>query len=84
MFSVKLKKQLSHTSFERWPPYSREKGDQCNISFCLCLSASSQTVSFYNKDESGEIQKVTFDTDRVKKIFHGSFHKVKSRLSVFD
>lgn len=42
------------------------------------LSASGQTVSFYNKDESGEVQRVTFDSDLVKKIFHGSFHKVTS------
>lgn len=42
-----------------------------------CLSASSQTLSFYNKDVRGEIQRVTFDNDRVKRIFHGSFHKVR-------
>lgn len=46
-------------------------------SSCLC-SASSQTVSFYNKDERGEIQRVSFNNNRVKQIFHGSFHKVNA------
>lgn len=41
-------------------------------------AAASKTVSFYNKDERGEIQRVTFDSGPVKRIFHGSFHKVKS------
>lgn len=48
-----------------------------NDSFFCFRSASSQTVSFYNKDERGDLQRVTFDTDQVKRIFHGSFHKVK-------
>lgn len=34
-------------------------------------------MSFYNKDERGDLQRVTFDSDQVKRIFHGSFHKVK-------
>lgn len=44
-------------------------------------SAASQSLSFYNKDERGEIQRVKFDTDQVKKIFHGSFHKVNTRVT---
>ena len=46
-------------------------------SFLLLCAASAQTVSFYNTNERGEIQRVTFDTEQVKRIFHGSFHKVK-------
>lgn len=42
--------------------------------FC---TASRKTVSFYNKDERGEIQRVVFDGEQVKRIFHGSFHKVR-------
>lgn len=47
--------------------------------WCLpvIFSASSQTVSFYNQDERGSIQRVTFDSEQVKRIFHGSFHKVR-------
>lgn len=53
---------------------------ECWLILCLFLifSASTQTVSFYNQDESGGIQRVTFDSEQVKKIFHGSFHKVRS------
>lgn len=42
----------------------------------LLCSASRKTLSFYNKDERGEIQRVIFDGEQVKRIFHGSFHKV--------
>ncbi|MEQ2216103.1 hypothetical protein XENOCAPTIV_010738, partial [Xenoophorus captivus] len=48
--------------------------------FCL-LSGSAQTISFYNKDETGETQRVTFDSGMVKKIFHGSFHKLHILVS---
>ncbi|XP_073348827.1 collagen alpha-1(XII) chain [Pagrus major] len=47
----------------------------------VTLDPSSQTVSFYNKDERGEIQRVTFDNDQVKRIFHGSFHKLHILVS---
>uniref|UniRef100_A0A3Q2PFY9 VWFA domain-containing protein n=1 Tax=Fundulus heteroclitus TaxID=8078 RepID=A0A3Q2PFY9_FUNHE len=40
-----------------------------------------ETISFYNKDETGEIQRVTFDDSLVKKIFHGSFHKLHILVS---
>lgn len=39
-------------------------------------SASNKVLSFYNKDTRGQLQTVSFDSDPVKKIFHGSFHKV--------
>uniref|UniRef100_A0A672RH16 Collagen alpha-1(XII) chain n=1 Tax=Sinocyclocheilus grahami TaxID=75366 RepID=A0A672RH16_SINGR len=41
----------------------------------LTIDPSSRIISFYNKDSRGEIQKVSFDNDQVKKVFHGSFHK---------
>ncbi|XP_066579143.1 collagen alpha-1(XII) chain isoform X2 [Amia ocellicauda] len=47
----------------------------------LTVDPSSKTLSFYNKDTRGEIQKVTFDNDEVKKIFHGSFHKLHIAVS---
>lgn len=40
------------------------------------ISASSKTLTFYNKDTRGEIQKASFNEAGVKRIFHGSFHKV--------
>ncbi|XP_065123394.1 collagen alpha-1(XII) chain isoform X2 [Paramisgurnus dabryanus] len=47
----------------------------------LTVDPSSRTISFYNKDTRGEIQKVSFDNDHVKKIFHGSFHKLHISIS---
>ncbi|XP_056623247.1 collagen alpha-1(XII) chain isoform X1 [Triplophysa dalaica] len=47
----------------------------------LTLDPSSRTISFYNKDTRGEIQKVSFDNDHVKKVFHGSFHKLHISIS---
>uniref|UniRef100_A0A3B4UBZ5 Collagen type XII alpha 1 chain n=1 Tax=Seriola dumerili TaxID=41447 RepID=A0A3B4UBZ5_SERDU len=47
----------------------------------LTIDPSSQTVSFYNKDERGEIQRVTFDSAQVKRMFHGSFHKLHILVS---
>lgn len=42
----------------------------------LLVLASSKTITFYNKDTRGEVQRATFNEERVKQIFHGSFHKV--------
>lgn len=47
-----------------------------NVLF-LFIAAASKVLSFFNKDTRGEVQTVTFDNDDVKKIFYGSFHKVK-------
>ncbi|XP_052001054.1 collagen alpha-1(XII) chain isoform X2 [Xyrauchen texanus] len=47
----------------------------------LTIDPSSRVLSFYNKDTRGEIQKVSFDSDHVKKIFHGSFHKLHISIS---
>ncbi|XP_062864011.1 collagen alpha-1(XII) chain [Trichomycterus rosablanca] len=47
----------------------------------LTINPSSKVLTFYNKDTRGELQKVTFDNDQVKKIFHGSFHKLHITIS---
>lgn len=47
-----------------------------NVLFSF-IAAASKVLSFFNKDTRGEVQTVTFDNDEVKKIFYGSFHKVK-------
>ncbi|KAF7690441.1 hypothetical protein HF521_012245 [Silurus meridionalis] len=47
----------------------------------ITIDPSKQTVSFYNKDTRGEIQKATFDSPQLKKIFHGSFHKLHIMVS---
>uniref|UniRef100_A0A8C2CAW9 Collagen alpha-1(XII) chain n=1 Tax=Cyprinus carpio TaxID=7962 RepID=A0A8C2CAW9_CYPCA len=47
----------------------------------LTIDPSSRSISFYNKDTRGEIQRVSFDNDQVKKVFHGSFHKLHISVS---
>uniref|UniRef100_A0A673I296 Collagen alpha-1(XII) chain n=1 Tax=Sinocyclocheilus rhinocerous TaxID=307959 RepID=A0A673I296_9TELE len=47
----------------------------------VTIDPSAQTVSFYNKDTTGEIQRATFNNDQVKRIFHGSFHKLHILVS---
>nr|XP_046228238.1 collagen alpha-1(XII) chain isoform X2 [Scatophagus argus] len=64
-------------AFDIWQVSSKDHKPETGVT----LDPSKQTVSFYNKDERGEIQKVTFDTDRVKGIFHGSFHKLHILVS---
>ncbi|KAK9959388.1 hypothetical protein ABG768_009516 [Culter alburnus] len=47
----------------------------------LTIDPSSRVISFYNKDSRGEIQKASFDNDLVKRVFHGSFHKLHISIS---
>ncbi|XP_031437444.1 collagen alpha-1(XII) chain isoform X2 [Clupea harengus] len=47
----------------------------------VTIDPSSQTISFYNKDTRGDIQRATFDNDQVKRMFHGSFHKLHILVS---
>ncbi|KAJ8341791.1 hypothetical protein SKAU_G00340820 [Synaphobranchus kaupii] len=47
----------------------------------VTVDPSKQSVSFYNKDTRGEMQRATFDNDQVKRVFHGSFHKLHITVS---
>ncbi|XP_064187346.1 collagen alpha-1(XII) chain-like isoform X2 [Anguilla rostrata] len=47
----------------------------------VTLDPSKQALTFYNKDTRGEVQRATFDNDQVKKVFHGSFHKLHITVS---
>ncbi|XP_024913641.1 collagen alpha-1(XII) chain isoform X1 [Cynoglossus semilaevis] len=47
----------------------------------LTVNPSSKTITFYNKDTRGEIQKATFNEEQVKRVFHGSFHKLHISVS---
>uniref|UniRef100_A0A8C7D060 Collagen alpha-1(XII) chain n=1 Tax=Oncorhynchus kisutch TaxID=8019 RepID=A0A8C7D060_ONCKI len=47
----------------------------------VTVNPSSKTITFYNKDTRGEIQRATFNEDQVKRIFHGSFHKLHISVS---
>ncbi|XP_076017716.1 collagen alpha-1(XII) chain isoform X2 [Genypterus blacodes] len=47
----------------------------------ITINPSSKTITFYNKDTRGEIQKATFNEESVKRVFHGSFHKLHITVS---
>uniref|UniRef100_A0A3P9JN89 Collagen, type XII, alpha 1b n=1 Tax=Oryzias latipes TaxID=8090 RepID=A0A3P9JN89_ORYLA len=64
-------------AFDIWQVATKDHKPETGVT----IDPSAQTVSFYNKDETGEIQKVTFDDQRVKMIFHGSFHKLHIMVS---
>uniref|UniRef100_A0A3B4YI22 Collagen type XII alpha 1 chain n=1 Tax=Seriola lalandi dorsalis TaxID=1841481 RepID=A0A3B4YI22_SERLL len=64
-------------AFDIWQVSSKDHKPETG----LTIDPSSQTVSFYNKDERGEIQRVTFDSAQVKRMFHGSFHKLHILVS---
>ncbi|XP_034018402.1 collagen alpha-1(XII) chain isoform X2 [Thalassophryne amazonica] len=64
-------------AFDIWQVSNKDHKPETGVT----VDPSSQTVSFYNKDERGETQRVTFDNDQVKRIFHGSFHKLHIMVS---
>ncbi|XP_047429514.1 collagen alpha-1(XII) chain-like [Mugil cephalus] len=64
-------------AFDIWQVSTKDHKPETGVT----IDPSSQTVSFYNKDERGEIQRVTFDSSPVKRIFHGSFHKLHILVS---
>ncbi|XP_069371492.1 collagen alpha-1(XII) chain isoform X2 [Paralichthys olivaceus] len=64
-------------AFDIWQVSNKDHKPETGVT----IDPSSQTVSFYNKDERGEIQRVTFDNGQVKKIFHGSYHKLHVLVS---
>ncbi|XP_077586812.1 collagen alpha-1(XII) chain isoform X3 [Stigmatopora nigra] len=47
----------------------------------LTINPSNKAITFYNKDTRGEIQRATFNEEQVKRVFHGSFHKLHVTIS---
>uniref|UniRef100_A0AAQ4RUI8 Collagen type XII alpha 1 chain n=1 Tax=Gasterosteus aculeatus aculeatus TaxID=481459 RepID=A0AAQ4RUI8_GASAC len=74
---IRLLPDSPSEAFDIWQVSSKDHKPETGVT----LDPSSQTLSFYNKDVRGEIQRVTFDNDRVKRIFHGSFHKLHILVS---
>lgn len=46
----------------------------------LLFTDSGKTLTFFNHDYKGDFQTVTFEDPEIKKIFHGSFHKVSLNI----
>ncbi|XP_029705380.1 collagen alpha-1(XII) chain isoform X1 [Takifugu rubripes] len=64
-------------AFDIWQVSSKDHKPETGVT----INPSRKTISFYNKDERGETQRVVFDGDQVKRIFHGSFHKLHILVS---
>ncbi|KAM9852256.1 collagen alpha-1(XIV) chain [Aulostomus maculatus] len=47
----------------------------------LILDNSGKTLTFFNYDYKGDFQTVTFEGTEIRKIFHGSFHKLHVTIS---
>uniref|UniRef100_A0A3Q0RV02 Collagen type XIV alpha 1 chain n=1 Tax=Amphilophus citrinellus TaxID=61819 RepID=A0A3Q0RV02_AMPCI len=47
----------------------------------LILDNSGKTLTFFNHDYKGDFQTATFEGAAIKKIFHGSFHKLHVTIS---
>ncbi|KAJ8268333.1 hypothetical protein COCON_G00135050 [Conger conger] len=47
----------------------------------LILDNSGKTLTFFNYDYKSEFQTVTFEGPEIKKLFHGSFHKLHMAIS---
>uniref|UniRef100_A0A672ZC18 Collagen, type XIV, alpha 1a n=1 Tax=Sphaeramia orbicularis TaxID=375764 RepID=A0A672ZC18_9TELE len=47
----------------------------------LILDNSGKTLTFFNYDYKGDFQTITFEGTEIKRIFHGSFHKLHVTVS---
>ncbi|CAG6015807.1 unnamed protein product [Menidia menidia] len=47
----------------------------------LILDNSGKTLTFFNHDYKGHFQTVTFEGPEIRKMFHGSFHKLHATIS---
>uniref|UniRef100_A0A3Q0R0B0 Collagen alpha-1(XII) chain n=1 Tax=Amphilophus citrinellus TaxID=61819 RepID=A0A3Q0R0B0_AMPCI len=63
--------------FDIWQIADKNNNPEVGIT----LTPSSKTLTFYNKDTRGEIQRATFNEEPVKRVFHGSFHKLHITIS---
>ncbi|XP_056282175.1 collagen alpha-1(XII) chain isoform X2 [Pseudoliparis swirei] len=64
-------------AFDIWQIADKNNNPQVGVT----VNPSSKTITFYNKDTRGEIQRATFNEEQVKRVFHGSFHKLHISIS---
>ncbi|KAM9778880.1 collagen alpha-1(XII) chain-like isoform 3-T3 [Syngnathus typhle] len=74
---LRLLPDTPNEAFDVWQVSTADHKPETGVT----IDPSKQSVSFYNKDERGEIQRVTFDEAPVKQLFHGSFHKLHILVS---
>ncbi|XP_074547779.1 collagen alpha-1(XII) chain [Halichoeres trimaculatus] len=63
--------------FDIWQISDKNNNPEVGVT----MNPSSKTITFYNKDTRGEIQKAMFNEEQVKRVFHGSFHKLHITIS---
>ncbi|XP_024152990.1 collagen alpha-1(XII) chain isoform X2 [Oryzias melastigma] len=63
--------------FDIWQISDKSNNPEVGVT----MNPSSKTLTFYNKDTRGEIQRASFNEEQVKRIFHGSFHKLHITVS---
>ncbi|PWA16437.1 hypothetical protein CCH79_00004628, partial [Gambusia affinis] len=63
--------------FDVWQIADKNNNPEVGVT----MNPSTQTLTFYNKDTRGEIQRAVFNEAQVKRIFHGSFHKIHITIS---
>uniref|UniRef100_A0A3B4UBU8 Collagen alpha-1(XII) chain n=1 Tax=Seriola dumerili TaxID=41447 RepID=A0A3B4UBU8_SERDU len=63
--------------FDIWQIADKNNNPEVGIT----VNPSSKTITFYNKDTRGEVQRATFNEEQVKRVFHGSFHKLHISIS---
>ncbi|KAL6105800.1 col12a1 [Pungitius sinensis] len=63
--------------FDIWQISDKNNNPEVGIT----VNPSSKAITFYNKDARGEIQRATFNEQQVKRVFHGSFHKLHISVS---
>uniref|UniRef100_A0A3B4FJG1 Collagen alpha-1(XII) chain-like n=1 Tax=Pundamilia nyererei TaxID=303518 RepID=A0A3B4FJG1_9CICH len=64
-------------AFDIWQIADKNNNPEVGVT----VNPSSKTVTFYNKDTRGEIQRATFNEQQVRRVFHGSFHKLHITVS---
>ncbi|XP_034531147.1 collagen alpha-1(XII) chain [Notolabrus celidotus] len=63
--------------FDIWQISDKNNNPEVGVT----MNPSSKTITFYNKDTRGEVQKAVFNEEQVKRVFHGSFHKLHITIS---
>ncbi|XP_029316063.1 collagen alpha-1(XII) chain isoform X3 [Cottoperca gobio] len=63
--------------FDIWQIADKNNNPEVGVT----VNPSSKTITFYNKDTRGEIQRASFNEEQVKRVFHGSFHKLHISIS---
>uniref|UniRef100_A0A8C2XBB3 Collagen type XIV alpha 1 chain n=1 Tax=Cyclopterus lumpus TaxID=8103 RepID=A0A8C2XBB3_CYCLU len=74
---LRLLPETPHEPFALWEILNKDNEPLVG----LILDNNGKTLTFFNYDYKGDFQTVTFEGTEIKKIFHGSFHKLHVTIS---